>query len=317
MLNSSATIGSSEIDRYERDGIVHLRGAFDPRWVAALTAAIDRVIDRAADPQYPRDRDFAPAPQNPLIVAGGRGGVDVGGTMALNVVAHDPVFADWIWNSPAPQIVAKLTRSRRVRFWQDAVFIKSGGAEDGTPWHNDYCTWPFAGEQLPILWIALTDVGADDAPLVTVRGSHLDPHRYYSPMSPPGLAISDEYHAWDELLAKAQSPASIRDVWTVRAGDALLMHSKIIHSSQPRKATVPGRRLAFSTRWLGDDAVWAPDPYTFPIEKLLRDPLMKAGSAPPESLFPVIWSAPAADTDVDTETVATTASGSLRSSVSR
>ena len=274
---------------YRRDGIVHVPGAFDARWVAALRAAIDRVVERSRDPAWPRDREFRWAPQNPLSVSAAKGGVTVGGTMALNVVAHDPLFEAWVRESPAAALVGAVTGSEAVRYWQDAVFIKEGGGADGTPWHNDYCTWPFAGERLPILWVALDDVGADDAPLVTVRGSHTDPWRYYSPMSPPGLPVTGEYHAWDELMAKATDPGAMRDVWSVRAGDALVMHSKLIHCSRPRTNPKPGRRMSFSTRWLGDDATWAPDAYTFRIEKLLADPRMIPGRAPPDELFPVVW----------------------------
>ena len=276
---------------YERDGVAHLPGAFAD-WADRLVEALDRVIAKSREPGYLLDRDFPLAPQNPLSVSEAKGGVVVGGTMALSVVAHDPVFEDWILHSPAAELVGRITGSHVVRYWTDACFVKHGGAEDGTPWHNDYCTWPFAGEQLPILWIALSDVGPEDAPLVTVRGSHTDPWRYYSPMSPPGLPVTDAYHPWDELMAKATSPDSIRDTWCVAKGDALLMHSKLIHSSRPRTASTPGRRVSFSTRWLGDDAIWAPDPYTFRVERLLSDPLMKVGSAPPAALFPPIWSAP-------------------------
>ncbi len=282
-------IDPQHVDTYRRDGIVHLPGAFAD-WVGPLLEGIDRVVQLPRDAAYDCDRDIPWAPQNPLRVMGGAGGVEVGGTMALNTVAHDPVFDRWIRESGAAQIVARLTGSTVVRYWQDAVFIKRGDSpDDGTPWHNDYCTWPFAGEKLPILWIALTDVGPDDAPMVTVRGSHAEPWRYYSPMSPPGLPVTDEYHAWDELLAKATAPESIRDVWTVRAGDALVMHSKLIHSSKPRTAKGPGRRVSFSTRWLGDDCTWAPDPYTFPIPKLQRNPLMRPGEPPPAEVFPPVW----------------------------
>jgi ectoine hydroxylase-related dioxygenase (phytanoyl-CoA dioxygenase family) len=231
-----------------------------------------------------------------LLVAGGSGGVDIGGTMGLNMVPHHPNFEHWLRESPAASLLGALTGSATMRYWQDAVFIKRAGSQDdGTPWHNDYCTWPFKGEQLPILWIALTDVGADDAPLVTLRGSHLDPWRYYSPMSPPGLAVTDEYHAWEELLAKPQSPNAVLDRWIVSAGDALVMHPKLIHSSESTPPHSGGRRVSFSTRWLGDDAIWAPDPYTFRIEVLLADARMRHGEPPPTSLFPIVWAACAYD----------------------
>jgi ectoine hydroxylase-related dioxygenase (phytanoyl-CoA dioxygenase family) len=177
-----------------------------------------------------------------------------------------------------------------MRFWTDAAFQKdTTGETNGTPWHNDYCTWPFWGEQLPILWLALTDVGMEDAPLQTLQGSHSEPHRYYSWLSPKGLETSDMYHPWQELLDKVAAPGAPIKTWTVRAGDCLLMHPKIIHSSLPRTTTRPGRRLALSTRWLGDDAVWAPDAYTPMGEYLTREPDMVHGRAPSSRLFPILW----------------------------
>jgi hypothetical protein len=286
-------ITAEHVATYRRDGIVHLPGAF-AAWVEPLLGAIDRVIAKASDPRYPRLRHFSLSPQNPLLVAGGSGGVDVGGTMGLYMAAHDPVFEHWARESGAAAITGQLSGSRQMRYWQDAVFIKRGdGADDGTPWHNDYCTWPWKGEQLPILWIALTDVAADDAPLQTLRGSHTDPWRYYSPMSPPGLPVTDEYHAWDELLAKATAPGAPVDTWTVHAGDALVMHSKLIHCSQPRRSARPGRRVSFSTRWLGDDCTWSPDAYSFPVPVLEENPLMRQGQPPPDTLFPPLWRAAA------------------------
>lgn len=276
---------------WQRDGIVHLPGLFRD-WVDPLLGGIDRVIARSNDPTHPRRQPFAYSPQNPLYVSGGAGGVEVGGTMGLYLVPHDAELTRWVEASPAGEITAAITGSRRMRYWQDAVFVKTGGAQDGTPWHNDDCTWPFRGEQMAILWIALTDVGPEDAPLVTLRGTHADPWRYYSPMSVPGLEPNADYHPWEELLAKANSPDIPHDVWTVRAGDALVMHPRLIHASLPRQRQTPGRRVSFSTRWLGDDVRWAPDPYTFPIESLRDDPRMRIGAAPPDSLFPPVWSSP-------------------------
>jgi hypothetical protein len=283
-------VSAEQRERYQRDGIVHLPGAF-ANWVDALLGAIDRVVARSQEPGYVLQKPFRFAPQSPLRVAGGAGGVTVGGTMALHAVPHDPVLERWVHESPAAALAGEITGSEVMRYWQDAIFMKYGGGEgqDGTPWHNDYCTWPFRGEKLPILWIALTDVGPEDAPLVTVRGSHTDPWRYYSPMSPPGLPVTDEYHAWEELLARPTAPGAVLDTWTVRAGDALLMHSKIIHCSEPRRSVKPGRRVSFSTRWLGDDAIWGPDAYSYRIEPLLADARMRPGEAPPAALFPPVW----------------------------
>jgi hypothetical protein len=129
----------------------------------------------------------------------------------------------------------------------------------------------------------------EDAPLQTLLGSHAEPHRYYSWLSPPGLGTSEMYHPWQELLDKVAVPGAPIRAWTMRAGDCLLMHSKIIHNSLPRTTTRPGRRLALSTRWLGDDAIWAPDAYTPMGEYLSQEVDMVHGQTPSPRVFPIQW----------------------------
>ncbi|MFN3287950.1 MAG: hypothetical protein ACK40H_05830, partial [Sphingomonadaceae bacterium] len=75
------------------------------------------------------------------------------------------------------------------------------------------------------------------------------------------------------------------------ARDMLLIHPKTIHASRPRAPGLPGRRLAFTTRWIGSDVVWAPDALSVHIAGLSDHPAMVAGQPPPEALFPVRWRA--------------------------
>jgi ectoine hydroxylase-related dioxygenase (phytanoyl-CoA dioxygenase family) len=280
-----AAVTPADIATYERDGVVRIAGAFSRQWVDDLTAAFDRVLARAEDPDYDRRAVGRPGMRKLEVTRGKFGDLSVQG-----LIAHDPVFLSWISDSPAAQLCAEITRSKTMRFWTDATFQKdTSGESNGTPWHNDYCTWPFWGEQLPILWLALTDVGMEDAPLQTLIGSHAEPHRYYSWLSPPGLGTNEMYHPWQELLDKVAAPGAPIKAWTMRAGDCLLIHSKTIHNSLPRTTSRPGRRLALSTRWLGDDAIWAPDAYTPMGEYLSGEVDMVHGQAPSTRVFPIQW----------------------------
>ena len=269
---------------YRRDGIVKIERAFSPQWVQELTAAFDRVLEAAGKPN-----------SGASVQLSGRASLKVvrdsfGDLMVIGLPAHDPTFQRWIETSPAAQICAELTGSSTMRFWIDASFQKDTTSDtNGTPWHNDYCTWPFWGEQLPILWMALTDVGPDDAPLRTLLGSHRDLHRYYSWLSPAGLECNAMYHPWQELLDKVAAPGAKIATWEVKAGDCLVMHPKMIHSSLPRTTAQPGRRLSFSTRWLGDDAIFAPDAFT-PSGDMVGGRCDMIVNAPPSNeAFPVIW----------------------------
>ena len=275
-----------QITAYERDGTVKLEGAFTD-WVEPLTGAVMKAIagHRAGEPQY---QGQPTAYQNPMSIWENFGG----GVMALNMVPHDPAFMRWIEESPAAELSAQVMRSKKVRYWVDATFLKDqDAASEGTPWHNDTCTWPFWGNQMVILWIALTDVGPENAPLTTVRGSHEGDGRYYStfyeetnePPPPP-------YKPWSELMAKTTAADAEILVHTMKAGDCLFMHPSTVHGSEARKASADAHRLAFSTRWLGDDVIFKPDPLTEPLAASLgQQASMVPGQPPSDEVMPPAW----------------------------
>ena len=150
-LPSDDCVSDAQVATYEADGIVRIPGLF-ALWIARLSEAVLDVIKRQRRGEVrPRSAQFAY--QNDLTVFKEFGG----GAIALNIVGHHPGFAAWLADSQAAE---------------------------GTPWHNDTCTRPFWGRQMTILWIALTDIGAEDGPLTTVRGSHRGDRRYYSPFFP-------------------------------------------------------------------------------------------------------------------------------------
>lgn len=270
------------IEDYKRDGTVLIEGAFK-EWVAPLTNDIERVLELSRKP------GFNPKPigyQNALTVNEDFGG----GIIALGMVPLSDAMKDWQWNSLAGEIVADVMESDAVRYWIDATFWKRGSSEtESTPWHNDVCTWPFWGDQMVILWVALSDVDMDNAPLRTLVGSHLGHQRYYSWMSPQGVSPPPIYRPWDELMARATAADANVKCWPLKQGDCLLVHPGTIHSSLPRRAGA-GRRLAFSTRWLGDDVLWQPDVLTARLTDTLTDhPSMKKDGPPPDHFFPVVW----------------------------
>jgi ectoine hydroxylase-related dioxygenase (phytanoyl-CoA dioxygenase family) len=281
------TVTDTHAEYYRRDGAVLIEGAFTS-WVAPLASAIDEVLAKARDPSF--SSGGAATHQNALRIEEEFGG----GVMALNMVPFAPTFSEWQWRSPAAEIVARVMGSRYARYWVDATFLKEKPSEsESTPWHNDVCTWPFWGEKMAILWIALTEVDMDNAPLRTVLGSHRGHSRYDSPFFPAHLERPAVYRPWQELLDRATAPDAPIKAWTMTAGDCLVVHPATIHSSLPRRAAA-GRRLAFSTRWLGDDVAWKPDILTERLTATLTDnPKMKRGGPPPDDIFPIVWNSAA------------------------
>ena len=284
-MTGTALISTEQLATYQRDGTVKIPGAVTD-WVEPLSAAIADVLERhrLGVLEGTPPNSF----QNEIRVDEEFGG----GIIALNLVPHDSRFSDWLRRSPTAEMVAAVTQSKRVRYWIDASFVKTeDAAAEGTPWHNDTCTWPFWGEQMVILWVALTDIGLEDGPLTTVRGSHHGDGRYYSTFFPESETIPPPpYKPWQALLDQVTAPDAVILTWTMAAGDCLFMHPSTVHGSLPRAARSTVPRLSFSTRWLGDDVIFRPDDLTRPMTERLNDhPAMRYGEPPGEAAIPITW----------------------------
>jgi len=276
-------VTAEHIDRFRSEGCVRVEGVFDSATCTKLATALNEALHAFETGALQRSPDAA-SHQNPPSIHRGEGQVQL-----RNFAQHLPILRDWLWNSAAAEVVARLMGARHVRYWMDASFIKEGSSADSaTPWHNDECTFPFRGQMMPSFWVALTDVPMENAPIVTLAGSNRDPWRYHSPMSDQS-AFELEHIPWSHLERRVADPDAPRRVWPCAMGDILLIHPKTIHASLPRTAQYSGQRIALTTRWLGDDVVWQPNRLTIRIPSIESTGLMKPGAPPPDELFPKVW----------------------------
>ncbi|NKB42689.1 MAG: hypothetical protein GKS03_00285 [Alphaproteobacteria bacterium] len=269
------------IDTYADIGVAHVPGAFSADWVAGMTEVIDDVINglRAGTVEFgpheiQRDVEFE----------------DHDGYVRLiNLYNRVPAMNALIEGCDCAEIVADVIESDEMRAWMDGTFLKEGNAEEtATPWHNDECLFPLQGHHSPSMWVALTDVGRDNAPLKTLARSNRDPHRYVSSWALEGAVAPANFHPWDELLERTEaSDADIR-VWEAKAGDMLVIHPKTIHASLPRTAGQNGRRIGFSLRWIGSDIRYEINP-TAKLSPFQDSALLKEGELIPEEVIPVTW----------------------------
>jgi ectoine hydroxylase-related dioxygenase (phytanoyl-CoA dioxygenase family) len=281
-----SVVRQHHIDQYQAEGCVRVENAFARDWIEKLTEGALRMRAEMRVHGFPKDDP----PRSRVQNAPDMDDHD-GFTNMRNCAPFVPEFMEWVWHSPAGEIVGELMQAEHVRFWLDATFVKEGNkGETATPYHTDESTFPFWGQMLPSLWIALTDVEIDNSPLTTLAGSNKDPHRYYSTFSPQGLEMPSNYRPWKELIERATAPNADIRVWTAKAGDCLLVHPRTIHGSLPRTSSDPnGRRVAFTSRWIGSDVYWDPDPLAFRIKKIAGDPRLVPGAKPPDDLFPIVW----------------------------
>jgi len=277
-------VTQAHIDCYNEVGAVRVPGVFDAAFVQRLSGLLDEAVSTLRAGTFPERA-------GPDPVFRGIEFEDHDGYVRLvNLMPQMPALQRAILDSPAAETVAALTGATSLRFWLDATFSKVGLAkETATPWHNDECTFSLLGEHLPSLWIALTDVDADNSPLQTLAGSHRDRHRYHSSFLPQDKERPPNYRPWSELLERVNAPGADIRTWTAEAGDILLIHPKTIHGAPPRRGDLGGRRLAFTLRWIGSDVLWQPNPLTFGRAPFDRHPAMTVDAPPPEEVFPIVW----------------------------
>lgn len=265
-------VSDANIARYQRDGAICLRQVFDLRWLESLAHGFE--LNMAS-----------PGPNaSCLTPEGGPGGYF---DDFCNWDRFDE-YRDFVFHSPAGAIAGQLMQSRHARLFLENMLIKEPGTLEITPWHQDLPYYCVAGRQVCSIWLPLDPVPIEAA-VEFVAGSHawgkmftprkfIDGQEYsYTPGTFEPVPDIDGERASYEILS-----------WPVEPGDCIVFHMLSLHGA-PGTAGLKARRRAFSTRWLGDDAVYAVRPgRMFP---LLPDLGLRPGDPMDRPIFPLVWQA--------------------------
>ena len=231
---------------FEADGVVKVPGAVGDEWIERILEDAQRQLD-----------------------SGGRWVTDTNPGAVIDRLfttryrwEHEPVVRDFVFSSPIAAMAAALTGSATMRFYFDHLLVKEPHTGAPTPWHQDIGYWPFLGKQIVSAWVSASRSSVSDSALEFVRGSHRW-NAYYAPESFDGQGGWTEDFDGEPMpdieasRSRAGCPYEIVG-FNVEPGDAVFFSAWIIHGAPPNSGE--GRRVALSTRWLGDDATWFPHP---------------------------------------------------------
>ena len=268
--NRTVKLSDGTVADFEIHGAVCLRGVFDPHWLSELAAGVE---ENFADPGPAHTR---------YTVPGKPGGFYDDYCNWQRIAA----YRDFVENSPAAEIAARLTRSSSARIYHEHVLVKEPGTQEITPWHHDQSYYGVDGDQLCSIWLPLDPVPKSACPEF-VAGSHRSGVLCY-----PRLFINHEnYTERVEGFEPIPDVDARRDEfriesWDLELGDCIVFHMRCIHGA-PATTQLKTRRRGFSTRWLGDDARFAERPWKtsppFPEVNLHPGDVMNHAS------FPIIW----------------------------
>ncbi len=264
-------MSDAQVDQFQRDGAVCVRGIFDADQLAQIRRVVDDMLanpgpygQTASRPGQPEFfEDFCNWRRYPEL---------------LEVVAA----------AGLAQLCGRLMGSPQVRLYHDHVLVKQPGAQQPTPWHQDQPFYNVEGRQNISAWIPVDPVTRATT-LEFVAGSH--DGTWYLPTT-----FLDKQAKWfpDGSLQPVPPIDDERDRhrilgWALEPGDVVLFHMLTLHAAAGNSQTIPRRVL--SLRFLGADATHAPRPWTTSPPFPGLDDELAAGAAMDHPLFPLLWAA--------------------------
>lgn len=229
-------VAQEDIETFQKDGVVCVRGLFAPH-VEALRRGV--AANMAAPGPY--------ASENERAGETGRFFDDYCNWGRI------PEFSDVIRDPQVIAAAAALMGSTRVQMFHDHVLVKEPGTSMATPWHSDGPYYFVEGRQTISFWVPLDPV--QEASLRCVAGSHL----WDKDVLPTRWAAETAFFEGDYLPVPDPDADGmpIRE-WDMEPGDAVAFHFRTSHGARGNRSD--RRRRAFSLRLVGDDARYVQRP---------------------------------------------------------
>jgi ectoine hydroxylase-related dioxygenase (phytanoyl-CoA dioxygenase family) len=278
-MNASAPMDSSQhprvtsehAERFAADGVVKIERAIDPAWIEPL-------LDLAARQLRAPSR---------WVTDSNRGAGSARLFTDRYLWREDALVRRFVFDSGVAELAGRLMRSSSARFYFDHLLVKQPDTAEPTPWHQDIPYWPFLGDQICSVWVALTKATVEESSLEFVRGSHLW-HRYFAPVA-FGVNAGWTAHFSGERCPDIEAARGDYDIvgFDVEPGDAIVFSAWTLHGARGNAGA--SWRVALSTRWLGEDAVWMPHPGSDPTVQQ-ADVTVAPGAYPADDdRFPQVW----------------------------
>lgn len=280
-------ITRTEIETYDRDGVVHLPGIVDDEWVKRMQDAVDRALNSPG----PRGMDMS-AEGSP-------------GRFAFDIFmwTWDSDFRALAFESPLAEAVAKVMRSPTVNFMWDFLTVKEPNTPDLTDWHQDQSAVPVKGSQCCGTWLALDEVTEQSGAVHYIRGSHKW-GRYFTVSEKleyylqDGDSMVDEEGVYEPGFEKAPDfdvlePYFAKDLVCFNSdpGDIVMHQIMTVHGAPGNKTN--RRRRAIAPKWVGQNAIYTRRQNKFYTDTLRPpwDPELENGKPFPANhhLYPQVW----------------------------
>ncbi|MDP6873642.1 MAG: phytanoyl-CoA dioxygenase family protein [Alphaproteobacteria bacterium] len=264
-------ITDDEVAAYERDGAVLLRGLFDLEWIELLREAVE------ADKKTPGRMVRHNTPP------GGSGEFFVD----FQLWQRWEGAKRFALEGPGGAIAARMMGAKSVNYYHDHLLVKEPGTQERTPWHHDQPYYPVEGWMVGSIWLPLDPV-PEEICVDFIPGSHKW-NRWFAPQffksGNPELQVQDpRFESIPDFEAQRGQYELLS--WQLEPGDCIFFHGLVVHGASGNPSP-QGRRRAYATRWLGEDARYAAR--AGQISPPLEGHGLQPGDAMDCEMFPRVW----------------------------
>lgn len=206
-------IDAEDLAAFKRDGHLKLTGVFERDEIAAYRPALKQAVERCNTDNQSMEQKVAGNGKNWMFVN--------------NLWVLDPVARQFVVSPRLGQIAADLMGVDAVRLFRDQSYFKRPGGAN-TPWHQDAYFMPLDTDQILTMWIPLTDIVPELAPMSYVTGSHRQ--GFIGPSNGDDDAM-DRFEA-----DMRERGLGIFNYGTLNAGDIAVHSAWTMHSSRTNTA---------------------------------------------------------------------------------
>jgi ectoine hydroxylase-related dioxygenase (phytanoyl-CoA dioxygenase family) len=277
-------------DRFDKDGVVCLRGVLSNDEINALRIAVDAQMAGLGTTKTGYDfEDIARQTWEPEKTMNtgpaDRFDMQVMKEAVLSDEAARPLLEDdlsseegcffydvaaWkkqrgvrevAFDSQLPSLVASLIDAKSLNFWEDTTFVKSPGTRQKTAFHQDLAYFQIMGDQCVIVWIALDPADLSNGVTEYVRGSHK-----WGEVYAPNVFVSQTplKKSPEQRCPDIEGHRDDYDIisFDVQPGDVIIHHVLTVHGAGGNMSDRMRRAVSF--RYCGDQVRYYDRPGAIP-----------------------------------------------------
>ncbi len=211
-------LGSTEIERFRRDGYLPARPVISEDEALALRQSLE-AFEASLDGPLKGSNRF----KSHLLFKG------------LADLIRSPRILDMVEDLIGPDLMV----------WSTDWWIKEARSPSFVSWHQDSQYWGLDTNRLVTVWVALSESTDQSGCMRLLPGSHLG----------PDLPHVETYHP-DNMLTRGQSIECVDEKQAINlevpAGHAAIFAFRIAHASHPNRSD--DRRIGYAIRYIPPDA---------------------------------------------------------------